>query len=108
MLLIIFCEFLLTLLLQCLYVQYSHGTLVKLIVSISICSALTPYYNEPVLFSIKELQEENEDGVSTLFYLQKIYPGREETIFHCPDVAYECLCLLFTSGFYYILLCICM
>uniref|UniRef100_A0A0D3FDB2 1,3-beta-glucan synthase n=1 Tax=Oryza barthii TaxID=65489 RepID=A0A0D3FDB2_9ORYZ len=37
-------------------------------------SALTPYYNEPVLFSIKELQEENEDGVSTLFYLQKIYP----------------------------------
>nr|CAB3502151.1 unnamed protein product [Digitaria exilis] len=40
----------------------------------SICSALTPYYNEPVLFSIKELEEENEDGVSTLFYLQKIYP----------------------------------
>jgi len=37
-------------------------------------SALTPYYNEPVLFSIKELEEENEDGVSTLFYLQKIYP----------------------------------
>ena len=40
------------------------------------CSALTPYYNEHVLFSIKELEEENEDGVSTLFYLQKIYPGR--------------------------------
>lgn len=37
-------------------------------------SALTPYYNEHVLFSIKELDEENEDGVSTLFYLQKIYP----------------------------------
>ncbi|XP_010229272.1 callose synthase 3 [Brachypodium distachyon] len=37
-------------------------------------SALTPYYNEHVLFSIKELEEENEDGVSTLFYLQKIYP----------------------------------
>lgn len=37
-------------------------------------SALTPYLNEPVLFSIKELEEENEDGVSTLFYLQKIYP----------------------------------
>uniref|UniRef100_A0A0D9VP13 1,3-beta-glucan synthase n=1 Tax=Leersia perrieri TaxID=77586 RepID=A0A0D9VP13_9ORYZ len=37
-------------------------------------SALTPYYNEPVLFSNKELEEENEDGVSTLFYLQKIYP----------------------------------
>uniref|UniRef100_A0ACD5WG59 Uncharacterized protein n=2 Tax=Avena sativa TaxID=4498 RepID=A0ACD5WG59_AVESA len=37
-------------------------------------SALTPYYNEHVLFSKKELEEENEDGVSTLFYLQKIYP----------------------------------
>uniref|UniRef100_M8CWL7 1,3-beta-glucan synthase n=1 Tax=Aegilops tauschii TaxID=37682 RepID=M8CWL7_AEGTA len=37
-------------------------------------SALTPYYNEHVLFSIKDLEEENEDGVSTLFYLQKIYP----------------------------------
>ncbi|XP_062216922.1 callose synthase 3-like isoform X3 [Phragmites australis] len=37
-------------------------------------SALTPYLNEPVLFSIKELEEENEDGVSMLFYLQKIYP----------------------------------
>jgi callose synthase len=36
---------------------------------------LTPYYNEHVLFSKKELEEENEDGVSTLFYLQKIYPG---------------------------------
>ena len=43
-----------------------------------VCSALTPYYNEHVLFSIKELEEENEDGVSTLFYLQKIYPGRGE------------------------------
>ncbi|CAN6285848.1 unnamed protein product [Urochloa humidicola] len=41
-------------------------------------SALTPYYNEPVLFSIKELEEENEDGVSTLFYLQKIYPDEWE------------------------------
>jgi len=37
-------------------------------------SALTPYYNEHVLLSIKDLEEENEDGVSTLFYLQKIYP----------------------------------
>ncbi|OEL22051.1 Callose synthase 4 [Dichanthelium oligosanthes] len=37
-------------------------------------SALTPYYNEHVLLSTKELKEENEDGVSTLFYLQKIYP----------------------------------
>ncbi|KAG0449588.1 hypothetical protein HPP92_027223 [Vanilla planifolia] len=35
---------------------------------------LTPYYNEDVLFSLPHLEEENEDGVSILFYLQKIYP----------------------------------
>ncbi|KAI5072192.1 hypothetical protein GOP47_0012298 [Adiantum capillus-veneris] len=37
-------------------------------------SVLTPYYNEDVLFTRKGLEEENEDGVSILFYLQKIYP----------------------------------
>lgn len=39
------------------------------------CSVLTPYYLEEVLFSKTQLNEENEDGVSVLFYLQKIYPG---------------------------------
>uniref|UniRef100_R7W3H1 Callose synthase 9 n=1 Tax=Aegilops tauschii TaxID=37682 RepID=R7W3H1_AEGTA len=34
----------------------------------------TPYYSETVLYSIAELQKKNEDGISTLFYLQKIYP----------------------------------
>lgn len=38
-------------------------------------SVLTPYYKEEVLFSEKELHEENEDGITILFYLQKIYPG---------------------------------
>ncbi|KAL8129308.1 hypothetical protein V2J09_018463 [Rumex salicifolius] len=37
-------------------------------------SVLTPYYNEDVLFSLRELESQNEDGVSILFYLQKIYP----------------------------------
>uniref|UniRef100_A0AAU6MVS9 1,3-beta-glucan synthase n=1 Tax=Paeonia lactiflora TaxID=35924 RepID=A0AAU6MVS9_PAELC len=37
-------------------------------------SILTPYYTEAVLFSIKALEEPNEDGVSILFYLQKIFP----------------------------------
>ncbi|XP_056693644.1 callose synthase 7 isoform X4 [Spinacia oleracea] len=37
-------------------------------------SVLTPYYKEDVLYSWEELHEENEDGISTLFYLQKIYP----------------------------------
>ncbi|KAK1611629.1 hypothetical protein QYE76_035302 [Lolium multiflorum] len=37
-------------------------------------SVLTPYYKEDVLFSSQNLEESNEDGVSILFYLQKIYP----------------------------------
>ncbi|KAJ0966771.1 hypothetical protein J5N97_023688 [Dioscorea zingiberensis] len=37
-------------------------------------SVLTPYYTEDVLFSKQHLEEHNEDGVSILFYLQKIYP----------------------------------
>ncbi|PWA73942.1 glycosyl transferase, family 48 [Artemisia annua] len=37
-------------------------------------SVLTPYYNEDVLHSEEELHSENEDGISILFYLQKIYP----------------------------------
>ncbi|GLT26329.1 hypothetical protein SLA2020_014070 [Shorea laevis] len=38
-------------------------------------SILTPYYKEDVLYSEEELNKENEDGISILFYLQKIYPG---------------------------------
>ncbi|CAN4104415.1 unnamed protein product [Withania somnifera] len=37
---------------------------------------LTPYYNEDVLYSNEELNKENEDGITTLFYLQKIYPDQ--------------------------------
>ncbi|KAH6795563.1 hypothetical protein C2S51_036549 [Perilla frutescens var. frutescens] len=37
-------------------------------------SVLTPYYREDVLYSTDELNKENEDGITTLFYLQKIYP----------------------------------
>ncbi|KAH9706157.1 callose synthase 7 [Citrus sinensis] len=37
-------------------------------------SVLTPYFKEDVLYSIDELNQENEDGITTLFYLQKIYP----------------------------------
>ncbi|GLT37045.1 hypothetical protein SLA2020_113830 [Shorea laevis] len=37
-------------------------------------SILTPYYSEEVLFSINSLEKPNEDGVSILFYLQKIFP----------------------------------
>lgn len=37
-------------------------------------SVFTPYYSETVLYSMQELQKKNEDGISILFYLQKIYP----------------------------------
>ncbi|GAB2275112.1 Callose synthase 7 [Dionaea muscipula] len=37
-------------------------------------SVLTPYFKEDVLYSWEELNEDNEDGISILFYLEKIYP----------------------------------
>ncbi|PWZ16554.1 DEAD-box ATP-dependent RNA helicase 7 [Zea mays] len=39
-----------------------------------ILSVLTPYLKEEVLFSPKDLHRKNEDGISILFYLRKIYP----------------------------------
>ncbi|XP_073029043.1 callose synthase 1-like [Primulina eburnea] len=41
-------------------------------------SILTPYLDEEVLFSINSLEKPNEDGVSILFYLQKIFPDEWE------------------------------
>ncbi|GAV80876.1 Glucan_synthase domain-containing protein/FKS1_dom1 domain-containing protein [Cephalotus follicularis] len=38
----------------------------------------TPYYSETVLYSSSELRAENEDGISILFYLQKIFPDEWE------------------------------
>lgn len=40
---------------------------------LSFC-VFTPYYSEVVLYSMPELLKKNEDGISILFYLQKIYP----------------------------------
>lgn len=37
-------------------------------------SVYTPYYEEIVMYSKEDLREDNEDGISTLFYLQKIFP----------------------------------
>ncbi|KAL9661420.1 hypothetical protein QQ045_026244 [Rhodiola kirilowii] len=37
-------------------------------------SVFTPYYSETVLYTMPELLKKNEDGISILFYLQKIYP----------------------------------
>ncbi|XP_008801869.1 callose synthase 5 [Phoenix dactylifera] len=37
-------------------------------------SVLTPYYSEETVYSKNDLDLENEDGVSIIFYLQKIFP----------------------------------
>lgn len=39
---------------------------------------MTPYYSEETVFSKNDLDLENEDGVSIVFYLQKIYPGVDD------------------------------
>ncbi|XP_020575940.1 callose synthase 5 [Phalaenopsis equestris] len=37
-------------------------------------SVMTPYYSEETVYSKTDLDLENEDGVSIIFYLQKIFP----------------------------------
>ncbi|XP_016551204.2 callose synthase 5 [Capsicum annuum] len=37
-------------------------------------SVMTPYYSEETVYSKGDLEMENEDGVSIIYYLQKIYP----------------------------------
>ncbi|CAI9756479.1 unnamed protein product [Fraxinus pennsylvanica] len=41
-------------------------------------SVLTPYYDEEVVYGKEMLRSPNEDGVSTLFYLQRIYEDEWE------------------------------
>ncbi|MCO5610096.1 hypothetical protein L7F22_064331 [Adiantum nelumboides] len=36
-------------------------------------SVFTPYYEEDVIYTSEQLQKKNKDGISTLFYLQKIF-----------------------------------
>ncbi|KAF5754287.1 putative 1,3-beta-glucan synthase [Helianthus annuus] len=54
-----------------LYMRMPNAPVVRNMLSFSV---LTPYYKEDVLYSEDELHRENEDGISILFYLQKIYP----------------------------------
>ena len=58
------------------FVILSKQALHKLLSSFGLFfSVFTPYYSEVVLYSMAELTKRNEDGISILFYLQKIYPG---------------------------------
>ncbi|CAA6665355.1 unnamed protein product [Spirodela intermedia] len=49
-------------------------------------SVLTPYYNEEVLYSEDDLNLANEDGITVLFYLQKIYPDEWKNFLERIDV----------------------
>ncbi|KAF9588439.1 hypothetical protein IFM89_010198 [Coptis chinensis] len=53
-----------------LFMNMPHAPQVEKMMAFSV---LTPYYNEEVVYSKEQLRTENEDGISTLFYLQKIY-----------------------------------
>nr|GMD62233.1 callose synthase 2-like [Ipomoea batatas] len=57
-------------------IRFTKGRLKKMMILFLISCVLTPYYNEEVLFTMDSLEKPNEDGVSILFYLQKIYPVR--------------------------------
>lgn len=69
-----------------LFMDMPHAPKVRNMLSFSI---LTPYYNEEVLFSINSLERPNEDGVSILFYLQKIYPDEWENFLERVDCRSE-------------------
>lgn len=53
-----------------LFMNMPHAPQVEKMMAFSV---LTPYYNEEVIYSKEQLRTENEDGISTLFYLQTIY-----------------------------------
>ncbi|XP_062200996.1 putative callose synthase 6 [Phragmites australis] len=54
-----------------LFMKMPRAPLVRSMMSFSV---LTPYFKEEVLFSPEDLHKKNEDGISILFYLRKIYP----------------------------------
>nr|XP_043638747.1 callose synthase 7-like [Erigeron canadensis] len=73
-----------------LYMRMPNAPVVRNMLSFSV---LTPYYKEDVLYSELELHEENEDGITILFYLQKIYPDEwknfEQRTKNSKDLAEE-------------------
>ncbi|XP_048229927.1 callose synthase 11 [Ricinus communis] len=53
-----------------LFMNMPHAPNVEKMMAFSV---LTPYYEEEVCFPKEMLRRPNEDGISTIFYLQKIY-----------------------------------
>ncbi|GBG74979.1 hypothetical protein CBR_g19492 [Chara braunii] len=75
--------------------------------SVDLCRpfcVLTPYYSESVALSQKELQKMNEDGITIIFYLQKIYPGKllsdRHWIFTLGKLLFRCTSLFKRLGLY--------
>ncbi|KAJ4970358.1 hypothetical protein NE237_003457 [Protea cynaroides] len=54
-----------------LFMAMPHAPRVRKMLSFSV---MTPYYSEETVYSKSDLELENEDGVSIIFYLQKIFP----------------------------------
>lgn len=55
-------------------------------------STLTPYYSEEVILSLETLYSQTNDGVTTLEYLQTLYPQQwtalmERVAREMPDVS---------------------
>ncbi|KAL2331704.1 hypothetical protein Fmac_019285 [Flemingia macrophylla] len=53
-----------------LFMNMPHAPQVEKMMALSV---LTPYYSEEVVYSKEQLRVGNEDGISTLYYLQTIY-----------------------------------
>ncbi|KAL7216000.1 hypothetical protein ACSBR1_028030 [Camellia fascicularis] len=53
-----------------LFMNMPHAPQVEKMMAFSV---LTPYYNEEVVYNKEQLRTDNEDGISTLYYLQTIY-----------------------------------
>ncbi|KAF5745135.1 callose synthase 5 [Tripterygium wilfordii] len=54
-----------------LFMDMPHPPRVRKMLSFSV---MTPYYSEETVYSKSELEMDNEDGISIIFYLQKIFP----------------------------------
>ncbi|XP_047333788.1 callose synthase 5-like [Impatiens glandulifera] len=54
-----------------LYMDMPRAPRVRNMLSFSV---MTPYYSEETVYSKSDLEMDNEDGISILFYLQKIFP----------------------------------
>lgn len=58
-----------------LFMKMPHAPPVEKMLAFSV---LTPYYSEDVMYSKEKLLAQNEDGISILFYLNKIFPDEWE------------------------------